>query len=160
MSLLHNIERQSAQLSQFVNSLLTPLCFSPLSKPPKGGFRSDREGDRAFEPVGSKRRRPATRRLSKNVSYVCARTRPLVTYHKPKLFPFSSCQPSDLKDSGRPASTISSPLSSSSCLCCSSWDPSALCSDADCCSSRAPSSRTSSASLSSGRRKRFTRSAA
>uniref|UniRef100_G3NTR0 Uncharacterized protein n=1 Tax=Gasterosteus aculeatus TaxID=69293 RepID=G3NTR0_GASAC len=85
---------------------------------------------------------------------------PLVTYHKPKLFPFSSCQPSDLKDSGRPASTISSPLSSSSCLCCSSWDPSALCSDADCCSSRAPSSRTSSASLSSGRRKRFTRSAA
>ncbi|XP_077947490.1 KAT8 regulatory NSL complex subunit 1-like protein isoform X5 [Gasterosteus aculeatus] len=152
MSLLHNIERQSAQLSQFVNSLLTPLCFSPLSKPPKGGFRSDREGDRAFEPVGSKRRRPATRRLSKNVSYVCARTRPLVTYHKPKLFPFSSCQPSDLEDSGRPASTISSPLSSSSCLCCSSWDPSALCSDADCCSSRAPSSRTSSASLSSDTR--------
>ncbi|XP_037345081.2 KAT8 regulatory NSL complex subunit 1-like protein isoform X2 [Pungitius pungitius] len=147
--LLHNIERQSAQLSQIVNSLMAPLCFSPLSKQPK---RSGWKGDRAFEPAGSKRRRPATKRLSKNVSCVCARTRPLVTYHKPKLFPFYSCEPSGVEDSRKPASTIPSPPSSSSCPCCSSGDPSVLCSDPDCSSSRAPSSRTSSGSLSSDTR--------
>ncbi|KAM8855416.1 KAT8 regulatory NSL complex subunit 1-like protein isoform 2-T2 [Spinachia spinachia] len=142
--LLHNIERQSAQLSQIVNSLMAPLCFSPLSKQPKRAFMSIRKGDHTFEAGGSRRRRPATRRLSKNVSCVCARTRPVVTYHKPKLFPFYCCEPSSLEDSGGPASTIPSPPSSSSCLCCSP--------DADCSSSRAPSSRTSSASLSSNTR--------
>ncbi|MEQ2267025.1 hypothetical protein XENORESO_000650, partial [Xenotaenia resolanae] len=32
--LLYNIERQSAQLNQIVNSLMPPLSFSPLSKQP------------------------------------------------------------------------------------------------------------------------------
>ncbi|KAM9346861.1 KAT8 regulatory NSL complex subunit 1-like protein [Symphorus nematophorus] len=140
--LLHNIERQSAQLNQIVNSLMPPLSFSLLSKEPhtwkgKRAFRSGQRGDDVFVPGGSKRRRLGTRRLFKaDVSCVCARTRPLVTYHKPKLFTFSSPQDS--------TSTVSSSLSSSSCLSCSSCDPVVLCSDPDCSSSRALSSRTPS----------------
>ncbi|XP_068429270.1 KAT8 regulatory NSL complex subunit 1-like protein isoform X2 [Clinocottus analis] len=143
--LLHNIERQSAQLSQIVSSLMPPLSFSPLSKQPytwKGmsAFTSGQKGDTLFEP---KRRRLGARRLSKaDVSCVCARTRPLVTYHKPKLFTVNSCNPSSHQDSGKPTSTISSSLSSSSCSCCSSCDPVVLCSDPECSASRSLSFRT------------------
>ncbi|KAM6954957.1 KAT8 regulatory NSL complex subunit 1-like protein isoform 2-T2 [Lycodopsis pacificus] len=148
--LLHNIERQSAQLSQIVSSLMPPLSFSPLSKQPhtwKGQrtFTSGQKGDSIYEPGSSRRRRPGgTRRLSKaDASCVCARTRPLVTYHKPKLFTFNSCNPSSPQDSGTLTSAVSSSLSSSSsCSCCSSCDPVALCSDPDCSSGRALSSRT------------------
>ncbi|XP_031714495.1 KAT8 regulatory NSL complex subunit 1-like protein isoform X1 [Anarrhichthys ocellatus] len=148
--LLHNIERQSAQLSQIVSSLMPPLSFSPLSKQPhtwKGQrvFTSGQKGDSIFEPGSSKRRRPGgTRRLSKaDALCVCARTRPLVTYHKPKLFTFNSSNPRSPQDSGTPTSAVSSSLSSSSsCSCCSSCDPVALCSDPDCSSGRALSSRT------------------
>ncbi|XP_019123604.2 KAT8 regulatory NSL complex subunit 1-like protein isoform X4 [Larimichthys crocea] len=141
--LLHNIERQSAQLSQIVNSLIPPLSFSPLSKQPqtwkgKRAFTSGQRGDDAFVP--GKRRRLGTKRLFKaDLSCVCARTRPLVTYHKPKLFTFSTNNPSSPRDSGNSMSTLSS-----SCSCCSSFDPVVLCSDPDCSSSQAVSSRTSS----------------
>ncbi|XP_068590235.1 KAT8 regulatory NSL complex subunit 1-like protein isoform X2 [Cebidichthys violaceus] len=147
--LLHNIERQSAQLSQIVSSLMPPLSFSPLSKQPHAwkdqrAFTSGQTGDGVFEPGSSKRRRPGTRRLSKaDASYVCARTRPLVTYHKPKLFTFNSRNRSSPQDSGTSTSAVSSSsLSSSSCSRCSSCDPVALCSDPDYSSGRALSSRT------------------
>ncbi|XP_041807140.1 KAT8 regulatory NSL complex subunit 1-like protein isoform X2 [Chelmon rostratus] len=148
--LLHNIERQSAQLSQIVNSLMPPLSFSPLSKQPhtwtgKRAFTSGQRRDDAFVPGSSKRRRLGTRRLFKaDVSCVCARTRPLVTYHKPKLFTFSTYKPSTSQDSGKSTSTRLSSLSSSSCSCCSSCDPVVLCSDPDCGSSRARTSRAPS----------------
>ncbi|XP_059199029.1 KAT8 regulatory NSL complex subunit 1-like protein [Centropristis striata] len=144
--LLHNIERQSAQLSQIVNSLMTPLSFSPLSKPHnswkgKRAFTSGQKGDDVFGPGSSKRRRPGTRRLFKaDVSCVCARTRPLVTYHKPTLFTINTHNPS--RPEGKSSSTVSSSLSSSSCSCGSSYDPVVLCSDQDCSFRRTRSSST------------------
>ncbi|KAM3607581.1 uncharacterized protein V6R79_010122 [Siganus canaliculatus] len=146
--LLHNIEKQSAQLSQIVNSLMPPLSFSPLSKQPntwthKRAFTSGRTGDDTFVPGTSKRRRLGTRRLFKaDVSCVCARTRPVLSYHKPRLFAFSTCRSSS-SSSSQSVSAFSSSLSSSSCSCCSSCDPDVLCSDPDCSSSGAlRSSRT------------------
>ncbi|XP_063743050.1 KAT8 regulatory NSL complex subunit 1-like protein isoform X2 [Eleginops maclovinus] len=149
--LLYNIERQSAQLSQIVNSLMPPLSYSPLSKQTphtwkgKTAFTSgQREGD-IFVPGRSKKKRLGNRRLFKsNVSCVCARTRPLVTYHKPKLFAFTICNSSSAQDSGRSTYTHSSSVSSPSCSCHSSCDPVVLCSDPDCSSSRVLSSQTPS----------------
>uniref|UniRef100_A0A3Q3MXZ2 KAT8 regulatory NSL complex subunit 1-like n=1 Tax=Mastacembelus armatus TaxID=205130 RepID=A0A3Q3MXZ2_9TELE len=145
--LLHNIERQSAQLSQIVNSLMPPLSVSPLSKQAqtwkdRTTFTSDQKGDNVFGPGSSKRRRLGSRRLFK--ADVCARTRPLVTYHKPRLFIFNTYHSGSLQNSGQ--STLSSSLSSSSCSCCSSCDPVVLCSDPDCSSgctlsSKSPTSR-------------------
>ncbi|XP_045909937.1 KAT8 regulatory NSL complex subunit 1-like protein isoform X3 [Micropterus dolomieu] len=149
--LLHNIERQSAQLSQIVNSLMPPLGFSPQSKQThtwKGtrAFTSGQIGDDVSAPGSSKRRRPGTKRLFKaDVSCVCARARPLVTYHKPRLFTFSTYNCSRPQDLGKSTSALSFSLSSSSCSCCTSCDPVVLCSDPDCSSSRALSSRTPSA---------------
>uniref|UniRef100_A0A4W6F4V8 KAT8 regulatory NSL complex subunit 1-like n=1 Tax=Lates calcarifer TaxID=8187 RepID=A0A4W6F4V8_LATCA len=148
--LLHNIERQSAQLNQIVNSLMPPLSFSPLSKQAqtckvKGTFTSGQNGGDVFVPGSSKRSRLSIRRSFKaDMSRVCARTRPLVTYHKPRLFALSICKPSGLQDPQKSMSTLSSSLSSSSCSCCSSCDPVVLCSDPDCSSSLAPSSRKQS----------------
>ncbi|XP_030614124.1 KAT8 regulatory NSL complex subunit 1-like protein isoform X1 [Archocentrus centrarchus] len=145
--LLHNIERQSAQLSQIVNSLISPLSFSPLSKQPqtwkdKGTLPSGQRGDNVFVPASSKKRRLGTRRLFKaDLSCVCARTRPLVTYQKPRLFTFNSHSPGSPLDSGKSMTTLSS-LLSSSCSSCSSCDPVASCSDPDCSSSRVLSSDT------------------
>ncbi|KAI3356135.1 hypothetical protein L3Q82_017392, partial [Scortum barcoo] len=139
--LLHNIERQSAQLSQIVNSLMPPLSFSPLSKQPhtwKGKRAFTSAQNDVFVPGTSKRRR--LRLFKADVSCVCARTRPLVTYHKPKLFTLSAGR---LQDSGK-STLFSSLLSSSSCSCCSFCDPVVLCSDPDCSSSGASSSRTPS----------------
>ncbi|XP_008289047.1 KAT8 regulatory NSL complex subunit 1-like protein [Stegastes partitus] len=143
--LLHNIERQSAQLSQMVNSLMPPLSFSPLSKAPQTWKlkRSGQRGDNDFVPGSFKRRTLGTRRLFKaDVSCVCARTRPLVTYHKRKLFTFNSYNPSSPLDSGKSTSALSSSLSSSSCSSCSSCDPVVSCSDPECSSSRVISSST------------------
>ncbi|XP_054644036.1 KAT8 regulatory NSL complex subunit 1-like protein isoform X2 [Dunckerocampus dactyliophorus] len=88
--LLYNIERQSAQLSQIVNSLMVPLRFPTPSKQQmwKGG-RDASSGHRedVFIPWGSNRR---LKRCRTDVSCVCARTRPLVTHRKPKLFLFNS----------------------------------------------------------------------
>uniref|UniRef100_A0A3Q1G1M3 KAT8 regulatory NSL complex subunit 1-like protein n=1 Tax=Acanthochromis polyacanthus TaxID=80966 RepID=A0A3Q1G1M3_9TELE len=143
--LLHNIERQSAQLSQMVNSLMPPLSFSPLSKQTQAwkDKRSCQRIDNEFVPGNTKKRRLGTRRLFKaDVSCVCARTRPLVTYHKRKLFTFNSYNPNSPLDSGKPSSTLSSSLSSSSHSSCSSCDPVVLCSDPDCSCSRATPSST------------------
>ncbi|XP_028992675.1 KAT8 regulatory NSL complex subunit 1-like protein isoform X3 [Betta splendens] len=139
MRLLHNIERQSAQLSQIVNSLMPPLSFSPLSKQDRS---SGQKADNGVMPGSSRRRTPGRRMLFKaHVSCVCARTRPLVAYRKPRLFTLNSHNPSSSQDS---AQFKSSP--SSSCPRCSSCDPVALCSDPDCSSSRTPSSRNPSSS--------------
>ncbi|KAM9851192.1 KAT8 regulatory NSL complex subunit 1-like protein [Aulostomus maculatus] len=139
--LLHNIERQSAQLSRIVNSLMPPFTLSPPSKQPqiwedKRGFTGGSRGDKTFMPWSSKRRR-----LKADLSSVCARARPLVTYHKPKLFVFKTCNPTSPPDSGMSTSTLSS---LSSCSHCSSCDPVVLCSDPDCSSSAALPSRSSS----------------
>ncbi|XP_026231390.1 KAT8 regulatory NSL complex subunit 1-like protein isoform X2 [Anabas testudineus] len=145
--LLHNIERQSAQLSQIVNSLMPPLSFSPLSKQAqtwkeKSIFKSGQTANNVFVPWSTKRRKLGSRRLFKaDLSCVCARTRPLVTYHKPRLFTFNTHKPGNPQESGQSTSSSSHSLSSSSCSCCSSFDPVVLCSDPECSSSWAPSSR-------------------
>nr|XP_020463314.1 KAT8 regulatory NSL complex subunit 1-like protein [Monopterus albus] len=146
--LLRNIERQSAQLSQIVNSLMPPLGFSPLSKQAqawkdKSTFPRGQKGGDVFVPGSSKRRRLGNRRLFKtDVTCVCARTRPLVTYYKPRLFTFNTYNPGSPQESGK--STLSPSLSLCSCSCCSSCDPVVLCSDPDCSSSWALSSRNPS----------------
>ncbi|XP_034042413.1 KAT8 regulatory NSL complex subunit 1-like protein isoform X2 [Thalassophryne amazonica] len=122
--LLQNIERQSAELNYIVNSLKSPLSFSPLSKQKqtqkgKRRFTSGKRRDRVFV-LGS------SRRWRRDVSWVCARTRPLVTYHKPKLFTFSTCKPQDSKKY----------TFINSC----SWDPTALHCDPDSCFTRTLSS--------------------
>ncbi|KAM4558841.1 KAT8 regulatory NSL complex subunit 1-like protein [Odontesthes bonariensis] len=148
--LLHNIERQSAQLSQIVNSLMPPLSFSPPSKQPKtskgrGTFLSGQSGDDVTVCGSSKRKRQWTRRIFKaDVSCVCARTRPLVTYYKRKLFTFNFSNHVTPPKSRKSTSVSSSSLSSSSCSCGSSCDPVALCSNPDCSSSVTLSSRSSS----------------
>lgn len=148
--LLHNIERQSAQLSQIVNSLMHPLSFSPLSKQPnswrgKGSCTSGQKGD-VLMPGSFKRRRVGIRRLFKaDLSSVCARTRPLVTYNKPRLFSLNTHCLRSPQDSGISTSTLSSTsLSTSSCSCCSSCDPVVMCLDPDCSSSRVQKTRTPS----------------
>ncbi|XP_041858223.1 KAT8 regulatory NSL complex subunit 1-like protein isoform X2 [Melanotaenia boesemani] len=161
--LLHNIQRQSAQLNQIVNSLMPPLSFSPLSKQTqtsKGrrALTSCQSGDDVFVSGSSKRKKLWTRRLFKaDVSCVCARARPLITYHKRKLFTFNNDNPACALKSRKSMSAFSSSLSSTSCSCGSSCDPVALCSDPDCSSSSillssASSSRPHSVTpLSSGR---------
>ncbi|XP_061648958.1 KAT8 regulatory NSL complex subunit 1-like protein isoform X2 [Phyllopteryx taeniolatus] len=126
--LLYNIERQSAQLSQIVNTLMLPLGFSAPSKQQVWNsgrdISSGARGD-VFMPWGSNRR---LRKLYKSdVSCVCARTRPLVTHRKPKLFFFDSynASPRDLLKSTAPLL----------CSCHSSCDPVVQCSDPDCSSS-------------------------
>ncbi|XP_060945229.1 KAT8 regulatory NSL complex subunit 1-like protein isoform X2 [Limanda limanda] len=136
--LLHSIQRQSAELSQIVRSLMPPLSFSPLSKQAqtckdKRSFTSGQREDDAFLPGSSKRQRLATTRRYKTDPGVCARTRPLVSYHKPKLFAFNTHDSSSSQELGMSTSTLSSSLSSSSHACCSS--SAVLCSDADCSSS-------------------------
>ncbi|KAF3843001.1 hypothetical protein F7725_001850, partial [Dissostichus mawsoni] len=146
--LLYNIERQSAQLSQIVNSLMPPLSFSPLSKQTPHTWRgkkaftrekatflslgAPREGD--WGPGGS----------SNRMCHACV---PALDPWSPTTSPnfsFNTCNSSSAEDSGRSTCTHSSSLSSPSCSCCSSCDPVVLCSDPACSSSRALSSRTPS----------------
>ncbi|CDQ61991.1 unnamed protein product [Oncorhynchus mykiss] len=83
--LLRNIQRQSAQLSQIVNSLMPPLNLSPSSSPiSKDSWRWKGQTKRAFSRRRVNRRRPHF--LQVDATCVSARTRPLVTYHKPRLF--------------------------------------------------------------------------
>ncbi|XP_056145721.1 KAT8 regulatory NSL complex subunit 1-like protein [Lampris incognitus] len=157
--LLYNIERQSAQL---VNSLMPPLNLSPFSSPlpkqphaqkgiGKRPFSSGHRGDEAFSLRGSKRKKAGggTRQqlLRVDVTCVCARTRPLVMYHKPRLFNLHTHSTSNTGTGGRqdldsniapphPSSTLSS-----TCPTCSPCDPSALCSDPTCTSSSPLTSR-------------------
>ncbi|KAJ8350622.1 hypothetical protein SKAU_G00257520 [Synaphobranchus kaupii] len=130
--LLRNIERQSAQLTQIVNSLMPPFGFSPssspTSKPPcrwKGrSKKSLMSSDQCFlgDPLlpgqmGVKRRCRRRPKLSHlDSTCVSARTRALLTYHKPRLFSLDpptclhrqqgpvanpSCDPSDPITRGR-----------------------------------------------------------
>ncbi|XP_028847682.1 KAT8 regulatory NSL complex subunit 1-like protein isoform X2 [Denticeps clupeoides] len=116
--LLWNIQRQSAQLTQIVNSLMPPLSLSPgsspVSKPMLHPYRDRRkrahgsdlanvnllfqEGAQCF---GQKRRQDSRRkhRFSKaDVTCASARTRPLLSYHKPRIFTLGAYQ--KLKGSG------------------------------------------------------------
>lgn len=105
--LLHNIQRQSAQLSRIVNSLMSPLNLSPISKSPWP--RKDKE---AFD--GSSKRRKFDM-FKDDRTCVCARTRPLVAYRKPRLFRLNSSS----SNSGSKCSSMSG-LSSCFCSHCSS----------------------------------------
>ncbi|XP_055004846.1 KAT8 regulatory NSL complex subunit 1-like protein [Boleophthalmus pectinirostris] len=129
--LLHNIERQSAQLSLFVNSLMPPLNLSPLSKPLQP-WEDERTLDSDVFVSGSSKRKMfgVTRRqlFKDHMSCVCARTRPLVTYHKPRLFRLSSvCN----NNSSKCSSSLSGLTSCSCSHCSSSCDPVLLSSDMD-----------------------------
>ncbi|KAM4731919.1 KAT8 regulatory NSL complex subunit 1-like protein isoform 1-T2 [Anableps anableps] len=128
--LLYNIERQSAQLSQIVNSLMLPLSFSPLSKQPsneRGIFTSAHGGDDVFLTGTSKGRRLKNRRLFRvDASCVCARTRPMVSCHKRRLFSVTSCNTTSSLKSRKSASTLFST--------CNSCDSVCLCSEPDCSS--------------------------
>ncbi|XP_066544115.1 KAT8 regulatory NSL complex subunit 1-like protein [Amia ocellicauda] len=105
--LLRNIERQSAQLTEIVNSLMPPFGFSPssspLSKPCKwkgpaeAGPRSELGGGDVFFRGGTRvapehpaKKRRVCKKSAKapHVSHACvsARTRPLRTYLKRRLF--------------------------------------------------------------------------
>ncbi|XP_036395832.1 KAT8 regulatory NSL complex subunit 1-like protein [Megalops cyprinoides] len=101
--LLRNIERQSAQLTQIVNSLMPPFSFSPSSSPVskpsckwRGRSKRSLSSDLCFQgvspipsQVGLKRRRVCHRRPrlpQLDSTCISARTRPLMTYHKPRLF--------------------------------------------------------------------------
>ncbi|KAF5892995.1 KAT8 regulatory NSL complex subunit 1-like protein, partial [Clarias magur] len=106
--LLRNIERQSAQLSQIVNSLMAPLSDSPLpcpvAKRDSRCWRGSRKrlfnsgetdvflhtSPTCTRKAGEKKRRRVCcqGQLPSQVDVTpgCARTRPLLTYHKPRLF--------------------------------------------------------------------------
>ncbi|XP_065108134.1 KAT8 regulatory NSL complex subunit 1-like protein isoform X2 [Paramisgurnus dabryanus] len=94
--LLRNIERQSAQLTQIVNSLMPPLCPSPSSSPvtkeqQKISYSRQVQAYQAqcLDKPGRKRKQACHRRqwpLHLAATCVSARTRPLLTYHKPCLF--------------------------------------------------------------------------
>ncbi|XP_072556905.1 KAT8 regulatory NSL complex subunit 1-like protein isoform X3 [Paramormyrops kingsleyae] len=78
--LLRNIERQSAQLAQIVSRLRDPLCSAPLTvpEPPLPGRWIDRGRQ-----VHLKKHQSRCRKSSQS-----ARTRPLLTYCRRRLFTF------------------------------------------------------------------------
>ncbi|RXM34168.1 KAT8 regulatory NSL complex subunit 1-like protein [Acipenser ruthenus] len=106
--LLRNIERQSAQLTEIVSSLIPPLSFSPSSSPVsskpcswKGQSKSKVESRDVFSKRIScvsgqhsiKKRRVSKRKQRVphiNSTCVSARTRPLRTYQKRRLFSLDS----------------------------------------------------------------------
>ncbi|KAL0963729.1 hypothetical protein UPYG_G00310100 [Umbra pygmaea] len=146
--LLRNIERQSAQLSQMFSSLLPPLNLSPSSSP-KDPWRWKELNNKAFNcdlVLGGSgpfsQRRPMKRKVNRrrrhlqvDASCVSARTRPLVVYHKPRLF--INPNPSSHRHQDR-SSLSTSPV----CPCCAACDPIALCSDPACSSNSTLPSRT------------------
>ncbi|XP_033857738.3 KAT8 regulatory NSL complex subunit 1-like protein [Acipenser ruthenus] len=106
--LLRNIERQSAQLTEIVSSLIPPLSFSPSSSPVsskpcswKGQSKSKVESRDVFSKRLScvsgqhsikKRRVSKRKRRVPHINSTCvsARTRPLRTYQKRRLFTLDS----------------------------------------------------------------------
>ncbi|XP_063069516.1 KAT8 regulatory NSL complex subunit 1-like protein [Engraulis encrasicolus] len=143
--LLRNIERQSAQLSQIVNSLMPPHSLSPSSSPvPKhslaNGWAGAGQHKRPFDSggvvfhsgpqggaEGVQKKRRVCRRRQPLVPATCvsARTRPLHTYHKPRLFHSSMpCSNAQQEEEDR--------LSSAACPSCRSCDPVSMCVD-PCC---------------------------
>ncbi|KAG7330827.1 hypothetical protein KOW79_004796 [Hemibagrus wyckioides] len=140
--LLQNIERQSAQLSQIVNSLMSPLSDLPSCCPVAKGDSRCWRGSRKrrfnscvtdmFQHTAStcvgrtnqKKRRVCRRGqfLSQvDVTQVCARTRPLLTYHKPRLF---------IMDQS-PVSQQGADFSTNWCSSPVSCDPMRVCPDPD-----------------------------
>ncbi|XP_076119867.1 KAT8 regulatory NSL complex subunit 1-like protein isoform X1 [Alosa pseudoharengus] len=137
--LLRNIERQSAQLTQIVNSLMPPLSLSPSSSPVSSWMAAGQQkrpfdssggmfqmGSQGMGFDGQKKRRVCRRRpraVQPDLTCVSARTRPLLTYHKPRLFISNPPCSSDRQEEPFPSSTCSS---------CKSCDPLALCTDPRC----------------------------
>ncbi|XP_030643479.1 KAT8 regulatory NSL complex subunit 1-like protein [Chanos chanos] len=113
--LLRTIERQSAQLSQIVNSLMPPLSLSPSSSPvskaPSSRWRAQQKrafiSDVAGGETELRRKRRRQHAPQDDLTCICARTRPLLTYHKPRLFTLDLC-PSHTKQAAE--------------TCCFSWD--------------------------------------
>ncbi|XP_015235428.1 PREDICTED: KAT8 regulatory NSL complex subunit 1-like protein isoform X2 [Cyprinodon variegatus] len=124
--LLYNIEKQSAQLSQIVNSLMPPLSASPLSKQPSKGrnsFTSVHGKDDVFLTGTSNRRTFKSRRLLRvDASCVCARTRPLISYHKRKLLSFTPCNTARSPKARKSLSTLLSTCTCESVCLCSELD--------------------------------------
>ncbi|XP_039505758.1 KAT8 regulatory NSL complex subunit 1-like protein isoform X2 [Pimephales promelas] len=132
--LLRNIERQSAQLTQIVNSLMPSLCASPSSSPTSKGpcnrWRGQENTTYSSRPqclhkVKQKRKRTCHRRQylpHADVTCMSARTRPLLTYHKPRLFVMG------------PLSHREQVLQSSPSLFpnCASCDPASVCTNPVC----------------------------
>ncbi|XP_052605702.1 KAT8 regulatory NSL complex subunit 1-like protein isoform X2 [Peromyscus californicus insignis] len=109
--LLRNIEKQSAQLTEIINSLIAPLNLSPTSSPlsskscshkclANGISRSASENSDELSSSSSwlltqkhskKRRKDRTRMKSPSsaVMSTAARTRPLQSFHKRKLYRLS-----------------------------------------------------------------------
>ncbi|XP_073927726.1 KAT8 regulatory NSL complex subunit 1-like protein isoform X3 [Castor canadensis] len=110
--LLRNIEKQSAQLTEIINSLIAPLNLSPTSSPlsskscghkclANGITRSASENLEELSPSSSwllnqkhnkKRRKDRTRLKSPSLTIMstAARTRPLQNFHKRKLYRLST----------------------------------------------------------------------
>ncbi|CAL8320891.1 unnamed protein product [Merluccius merluccius] len=127
--LLRNIERQSAQLSQIVTSL-SPFS-SPLSKPTPTWVGVAKRDCYSDQGAHGKRRRPGIRGrhrlLQASLKGCCARARPLLTYHKHRLFTMEEPATGALQDN-----RSTSPPYSSSC------EPGALCSQPTCRSTTGP----------------------
>uniref|UniRef100_G3R6C6 KAT8 regulatory NSL complex subunit 1 like n=1 Tax=Gorilla gorilla gorilla TaxID=9595 RepID=G3R6C6_GORGO len=109
--LLRNIEKQSAQLTEIINSLIAPLNLSPTSSPlsskscshkclANGIYRSASENLDELSSSSSwllnqkhskKKRKDRTRLKSSSLTFMStsARTRPLQSFHKRKLYRLS-----------------------------------------------------------------------
>lgn len=109
--LLRNIEKQSAQLTEIINSLIAPLNMSPTSSPlsskscahqcrangisrstsEKVDERSSSRGWVLTQKHSKKRRKDRTRLKSPSLTVMstAARTRPLQSFHKRKLYRLS-----------------------------------------------------------------------
>uniref|UniRef100_A0A1A7XCH6 KAT8 regulatory NSL complex subunit 1-like n=1 Tax=Iconisemion striatum TaxID=60296 RepID=A0A1A7XCH6_9TELE len=119
--LLNNIKSQSDQLNLFVSSLKHPLSFSTFYN--QDQTLKENRTIISGQFGSSERKKPRTRRLFKaDRSFMCARTRPLVTYHKHKLFHFKSVTPTSPQKSRKSAESLFSfcscdPVNLSDCGC-------------------------------------------
>nr|XP_045003583.1 KAT8 regulatory NSL complex subunit 1-like protein isoform X2 [Jaculus jaculus] len=97
--LLRNIEKQSAQLTEIINSLIAPLNLSPTSSPLSSKSCNHKyltngisRSSWLLNPKHSKKRRKDRTRLkspSLAITSSAARTRPLQSFHKRKLYRLS-----------------------------------------------------------------------
>ncbi|XP_068931331.1 KAT8 regulatory NSL complex subunit 1-like protein isoform X2 [Petaurus breviceps papuanus] len=97
--LLRNIEKQSAQLTEIINSLIAPLNLSPTSSPLSSKPCKDKRLANGISRSSwllnqkhiKKRRKDRTRLRSPSLTLMstAARTRPLQSFHKRKLYRLS-----------------------------------------------------------------------
>ncbi|XP_011903208.1 PREDICTED: KAT8 regulatory NSL complex subunit 1-like protein isoform X2 [Cercocebus atys] len=97
--LLRNIEKQSAQLTEIINSLIAPLNLSPTSSPLSSKSCSHkclangicRSSWLLNQKHSKKKRKDRTRLKSSSLTFMStsARTRPLQSFHKRKLYRLS-----------------------------------------------------------------------